>query len=105
MKKQEIEQAAKEFSKQEYNGDEPVYDDEDLFWQQICYKRGAEMVNERQPYSREDMNEFLWWVRTQMFPVRDGWIWRYQNITDAKIIKADELIKLWEESKNRKEIY
>ena len=65
----------------------------------ISFRAGAEMVNKAQPYSAEDMNEFLWWVRTQMFPVRDGWIWRYQNITDAKIIKADELIKIWGETK------
>lgn len=50
MTKQEIEQAAKEFA-QTQTKPEAGY----ILNTYIGYKRGAEMVNERQPYSAQEM--------------------------------------------------
>ena len=58
---------------------------------------GATMVNERQPYSREDMKDFFMWLNPKIIE-HDGTnflIWGGRG----KSKNFDELLKLWEETK------
>ena len=96
MKKEEIEQAAKEFAHTQTKP-EAGY----ILNTYIGYKRGAEMVNERQPYSREDMIAFLSWVQYNGFIYNsDSGVWISESMEFSGCAYSDdELLKLWEETK------
>jgi hypothetical protein len=85
MTKQEIEQASKEHS-------------QDVITYQVGYIAGATFVNERQPYTAEDMKPLLSilqeisaWLSFNLHP----------SMYELSKLKQDidELLKLWEEKK------
>jgi len=87
MTKSEIEQATQKYSEKHI----------DNFHRQIGFNAGANYVNEKQPYTAEDMQGFAEWIGKQGWeyhPAYDGWkIYNEYKTTT-------QLLKLWEESKN-----
>jgi hypothetical protein len=64
---------------------------------------GANYVNERQPYTAGDMQSFLNWTAENGFHrcTNDDEFWWEKSWDDSNYgYGTDELIKLWEESKN-----
>jgi len=67
----------------------------------ISFRAGAEMVNQKQPYSREDMIAFLSWVQYNGFIYNsDSGVWISESMEFSGCAYSDdELLKLWEETK------
>jgi len=92
MNKQEIEQAAEEYSISHADS----YLSAGYHW-----SKAANFVNSRQPYTVEDMRVFyVWCIRNGWHPYDDdGDFTEWLNVKTNKLKSFDELIKLWEESK------
>ena len=73
------------------------------FHRQIGFEAGANYVNEKQPYTAGDMQSFLNWTAENGFHrcTNDDEFWWEKSWDDSNYgYGTDELIKLWEESKN-----
>ena len=90
MTKSEIEQATQKYSEKHI----------DNFHRQIGFNAGANYVNEKQPYTADDMKSLLHFIADEQF-FRSYGFW-YSALPKYKNMKytIDEVIKLWEESKN-----
>ena len=84
MKKEEIEQAAKEWA-DNFDSYDPTFAGIKRMTAEISYRKGAEMLNERQPYSREDMIDF----GVELLK-------RTHVIANRFVVNAN--LKLWEET-------
>lgn len=84
MDKETIERAANDWA-DNFDTSDPTFAKIKRQTAEISYRKGAEMVNYRQPYSAEDMKAFAIYCRAKL----PSWI----------VSIDDELIKLWEESK------
>jgi hypothetical protein len=99
MTNQEIEKAAKEWG-DNFGGSTIQIAQIKQVTARLSYRKGAEMVNQKQPYSAEDMKLFFVfcyennWIPTSS--LANGWI----NAGTDEYKNFDELIKLWEESRN-----
>ncbi|HPR92321.1 MAG TPA: hypothetical protein PLR64_03670 [Candidatus Dojkabacteria bacterium] len=94
MKVEEIAQTAKEFVELQNRLNV-------IRTPQHYFRSGAEMVNEKQPYSREDMIAFLSWVQYNGFIYNsDSGVWISESMEFSGCAYSDdELLKLWEETK------
>jgi hypothetical protein len=106
MQKFEIEQAAKEHSTY-YLVDPSLQVDDNKNKQIDQSKRksfiaGATFVNERQPYTAEDIDIFLVWAnkKWEYNSLLKMWLWCLPKEATSKQLSTIDLIKLWEESKN-----
>ena len=86
MDKLQIEQAAKEYTDKTWIGDAKRISS-------VSFKAGATFVNTKQPYTGEDMESFGNFLMQLVKDFNEG-----KEI--PKWETFDELIKLWEESKN-----
>lgn len=104
MKQKEIEHAAKEWA-ENFDSYDPTFMGIKRMTAEISYRKGAEAVNERQPYSVKDMIAFVDWshnggYKRHILEFSDGdKIVRYTKTMDIVFKSADELLKLWEETK------
>ena len=96
MKKQEIKNVAMYAIKSLH----PV-EDKEFIRCVDSYCMGAEMVNEKQPYSAEDMAKFGRYVKKKWTLIdTGGWIESDIKFYKPHDIKTDkQVIKLWEETK------
>ena len=100
MKQKEIEHAAKEWA-ENFDSYDPTFMGIKRMTAEISYRKGAEAVNERQPYSPKDMIVFLSWVQYNGFTFNsNSGVWISESIEfSGCAYNDDDLLKLWEESK------
>lgn len=97
MKAEEITKLANDWS-DNFDSDDPTCAKLKRMTAELSYKKGAEMVNSKQPYTAEDMKSFAIWVDNRCrfpFPFsNEELVWHnYEPKT------LDEVLKLWEENK------
>ena len=103
MTKQEIKQAEKEANAYGY----PYFNCEKHEAFNDGFLAGANFVNERQPFSAEDMKQFLyditmdWDLVFEKGTAAPMWRWRgnEEYAKEVGLKTEDDLLKLWEETK------
>jgi len=101
MTPQEIKQASKGWA-DNFDSSVPNFAKIKQQTAEISYRKGAEMVNSRQPYTAEYMASFARFVKKRWTPIdTGGWVENDKKFYLPHNVKTDEqVIKLWEESKN-----
>lgn len=108
MTTEQIEQAAKAFAVSSPDND---ISEEDLFWEEISFKRGAEWMQEQQPYTADDMKAFAEWTCVNDYDYSSNKkVWSnggFDEDYNLNETTTDKLLKLWRnqnDSKNKNRI-
>lgn len=91
MTKQEIEKLSGDWA-DNFDTSDPTFAKIKRQTAEISYRKGAEMVNEKQPYSADDMTDFAEWSSNHQHLLWDN----------GKYLRYAECLRIWEESKNGK---